>query len=175
MNAKHIIDSLRAHYLHTDQRDQWAFFEEFRAGTGYAKHAQSRLDALVLNLWPSKKFHSIAFEVKVTRGDFWKEVKDPMKRQMAFALSNMYYFATPPGLVAEHELPELCGLVEIDESGEVSIVRIAPARPRLNPDWRLVAAIARRQCRAEQEERCNPDHPVDPIETDPQLTLSLSS
>lgn len=129
---------------------EWAFFEELRLGTGWdygntdGIKADQRLDAFAMHTWPSRGFLRIAFEVKVSRGDFRHEIKHPEKRACALALSNQYFFVTPMGLVKPEEIPEECGLIEIKPTGG-RIVRVqAPWREAINPPLRFVASLARR-------------------------------
>lgn len=129
----------------------WAFFEELRAGTGYRSTAkginpEQRFDAWAMSLWPSKNFERVAYEVKVSRADFLRELAAPKKRQQALQLSNYFYFAAPRGLIKPEELPPETGLVEVWPGESVAHVMVkAPYRegPEF-PTWQFMASIARR-------------------------------
>ena len=88
MKADEIMLALRRNYVPTKQAREWAFFSELRVGTGYAtyKHrkgsalsVEQRIDVWAMNLWPSKKFKRIAYEIKVSKSDFKREIEDPKK------------------------------------------------------------------------------------------------
>ena len=96
----------------------YAVFPEFRCGTGFGKHAESRIDCLVMGLWPSKGLLRIAYEIKVSRSDFKRDLKRFDKQYPALRVSNLFYYLTPPGLVKPEELPIWAGLVEARPSVE---------------------------------------------------------
>lgn len=164
MKARDVVKALEkrhgADHSATTGRE-WAFFEELRAGTGYGTYdyekkekepnsPEQRFDAFAINLFPSKKHERIVYEVKVSRADFLNEIKNPEKRQQALSLSNYFYFAVPKGLVSVDEIPEECGLIEVDEDLKSRIKKKAPYRDTGEPTWQFVSSIARRGCKAER-------------------------
>lgn len=146
---------------HRDSR-AWAYFEELRVGTGYRDGAEQRLDAWAMSLWPSKGLVRITYEVKVSRADFRRELKAPLKRRIGLLYSNLFYFVTPVGLLKPEEIPPECGLIEVgsatrmaglpdvfvlsldDDRPHASVTVPAPFRDTPPPGWRFLAAIARR-------------------------------
>ena len=154
MKAKEVIEVLRKH--HEPLGREWAFIEELRAGTGYKSNESSynperRFDAYALNLYPSK-YKAIVYEVKVSRSDFFNEIKNPDKRKEALMMSNYYYFVVPKGLVKTEEVPDECGLIEVvktEEKPYLMFVKKAQFR-FLNIDLRLISSIARRCTIAEE-------------------------
>jgi hypothetical protein len=94
---------------------EWANFVEFRAGTGYESKGQ--FDFMTFHTWPSKGFRRIIYEIKVSRGDFTKELNNLEKRLPAEQLAHECWFATPAGLVKPDEVPEGWGLVEQIKNG----------------------------------------------------------
>lgn len=160
--ARDVLKALHAkHCGGIDPQAQWVFFEELRVGTGWRKPVgevgedrEQRMDAWAMNLWPSRGFLAIAYEVKVTRADFLHELKRPGKRVAAMSLSNEFYFATPAGLVSEYEIPEGCGLIEVHKRRASSlqapwtkIVLKAPRREREPLPETFVASLLRRSMR----------------------------
>ncbi len=157
MASSEVLDRLANDYANYGANKQWVFMRELRLGTGYGSREydlqahefidhgwEQRLDAFALNCWPSKKFLRIAFEVKVTRGDFLGEIKSPGKRAAALRMSNQFYFVTPEGLVDPSEIPPECGLIEIKPSGGRRTVVKAPMRECAQElPIRFVAALAR--------------------------------
>jgi len=140
--------------------NQWAFFEELRLGTGYGRGVEQRIDAFACGLW-SKNWGSMAYEIKTTRADFQRELKDPLKRRMALRYSNVFWFVTPQGLVKPSEVPIETGLMEVHwavvstypqrtDGWKTDVVVAAPWRDIPPPTWSLFASVARRVARIEQ-------------------------
>ena len=121
---------------------EWATFAEMRNGTGYG--VQERyIDLFAIDLYPSKVFHSVAYEVKISRADFLRELKQPEKRTFAETIANECVFAMPTGTAKLDEIPEGWGLLEIGTAGP----RIAKAAQQRKVEaWpmRFSAALARR-------------------------------
>lgn len=160
-----MLTALRAlHYNYSygqTIREEWAFFEELRLGTGFTQ--EQRIDAFALALWPSKHWASYAYEVKASRTDFKSEIRKPAKRRAALRYSNLFWFVTPVGLVKPEEIPIEAGLIEICwragwssrlgcsiEDWRPHVVLSAPWRDVPPPTWNLFAAVARRVSRQEQ-------------------------
>jgi len=101
---------------------------------------ERRADALVVGRGNET---AIAIEVKVSRQDFKHEMDNPEKRVVALEICSQYFFATPQGLVDPHDIPEECGLMELDKGGKIRVTVPAPHRRPGQPTWRLVGAVAR--------------------------------
>lgn len=130
--------------LRDRHQGEWAFFAELRIGTGYGKDAEQRLDAWAMNLWPSSSFRRVTYEIKISRGDFLRELREPLKRRAGLLVSNEFYFAAPKGLITVDSLPPECGLVEVDGAHTARVVRSAPWRDTSPASWRFVASLVRR-------------------------------
>lgn len=83
-----------------------------------------------------------AIEIKVSRSDYQHELGDPMKRRPAIAISDVYSFAAPVGMIKPDELPEGAGLIEVD-GHRLTIPVMGNLRRKDPPDWPLVAAMLR--------------------------------
>jgi len=138
--AGEITMFLRAKY----PAPEWVFFDELRLGTGYGQTVEQRIDAWAMNTWPSKGFLKIAFEVKVYRSDFLKELSDPYKRKPALSISNQFYFIGPKGIIGKYEIPDECGLMDMLPDGAIKITKSAPERKTNEPSWSFLASLARR-------------------------------
>jgi len=119
---------------------EWATFVELNEGTG--SFGGRRIDFFAFNLWPSKKYLKIAYEIKVSRSDFFKELDDPRKREPAERLANECYFATPVGMVQPDEVPEGWGLIEMIANG-LRIKKRAQQRQVDTLPMPFVASLAR--------------------------------
>lgn len=150
-DTKMILKALRRRH----PEKEWAFFEELRAGTGWGTvrwgrddkgnhNPEQRFDAWAINLYPSKNFLRIVYEIKVSRSDFLREIKHPEKRSQALAMSNQFYFVAPVGLIKPDELPPEAGLIEVKDEWESRMKVKAPVREAEGPTWQFFASIARR-------------------------------
>lgn len=86
----------------------------------------------------------VAYEIKVSRADFLAEVRNPEKRTKAIELSNQFYFAAPKGLLRASEIPEDCGLVEVDGQWRSRVKVKAPssgARPYSEEEVRYLLRL----------------------------------
>lgn len=160
MKSSDVLKALRQRHNAKGTTYEWAFFEELRVGTGYNSkedkaantRPEQRLDAWAINLYPSKNFLKVAYEVKVSRADFLNEIKQPNKRQQGLWISNEFYFATPAGLVKQEEIPPECGLIYVYEQGGSRLIVPAPHRKTdEQATWRFFASIARRASMAERK------------------------
>lgn len=144
ITAARILHLLQEWYL----PPEWATFAELRTGTGYGQGRQQRIDLFAINLWPSKRNGdgvplSLAFEIKVSRADFRKELENPGKRAIAEQTASECWFAAPAGLVKKEEVPEGWGLVSATRKG---LVRSKLAKQR-SPEpwsWDFISALCRR-------------------------------
>jgi len=124
---------------HEDTR-QWVYIHEMPEGTGGA--CRGFIDGFAINCWHCNDLEKVAYEIKVSRSDFLKELKFPEKRRAALLFSNQYYFVTPKGLVKKEEIPLECGLIEWE--GENLVVALkAPTRAAHPPSWTFMAAALR--------------------------------
>lgn len=136
MNAKVITELLKIKH----EGPQWARFVELNEGTG--GRIGRRIDFYAMNVWPSNGYHRIAYEIKLTRADFAREIGDPSKREFAEKAANECYFVAPAGMIQPDELPEWWGLYEATKGGLRRKV-IAKQRKIDDPPLAFVASLAR--------------------------------
>lgn len=141
IGAGRVIALLRERYA----APGWAFFEEAKTQTGFGRR-ERYCDGLALGLWPSLGLELIGFEVKVSRGDWLRELKDPSKAQEFQRWCDRWYVVAPQGIVERIELPSTWGLLEVATKGRKKLLMTVEA-PRLTPeplDKKFVAALVRR-------------------------------
>lgn len=124
--------------------DEWAFFGELRIGTGFAKDNKQRLDAWAIHYHSSKRHVTRAIEIKISRSDFFNEVKKPTKRRAGLRLANEFIFVVPKDLLKIEEVPPECGLWEVTEDGSIIETIVAPFRDVMPPTWSFMASFCRR-------------------------------
>lgn len=125
----------------------WAFFEEVRDRTGFVGSKSNRYcDALALSLWPSNGLELLGFEIKVSRGDWRRELNDPAKADEFQRWCDRWYVVAPEGIVPRDELPSAWGLMEVPAKGRTKLKVVVQAE-KLAPaslDKSFVVALARR-------------------------------
>lgn len=94
---------------------QWAFLPQVRNAAGF--EASRTFDALVMDLWPSRGLVLHVLEIKTSRSDWLRELKDPAKAEAAYRIAEHFSIVAPKGVVKAGELPPTWGLIEIHGTG----------------------------------------------------------
>ena len=131
--------------MHSEKRG-WIFLPELRLGTGYGRDVEQRLDGWAIQAWPSHghaPYLRRAFEIKVDIADVTKELRNPDKRWLAYAVSHEFWFVAPTGLIDRKLLSKDDGLMEYDGTN-LSITKTPRVREAMPPKWSFVAALSRR-------------------------------
>jgi len=149
-HVKNTVLSRRHGQEYNGGTPRWIWFEELSCRTSFNP---PRIDLWVMDTWGDK--NAIAYEVKVSRSDFLREIANPAKREPAMAVSNFFYFAAPRDLIAASEVPEGCGLVEVIPRTAKVVVR-APRRSVASPSWEFLAAVGRGAFRLVRQEGVTP-------------------
>ena len=144
--AKSVTDATKTRQILELLKDrhagsEWACFAELNIGTG--GNGGRWIDFFAFNLWPSQRLLKIAYEIKVSRADFAKELSNPLKREDAEKLADECWFVTPVGLVRVDEIPEGWGLIEMVANG-LRVKKRAKQRKVEELPLSFVASIARR-------------------------------
>ena len=107
-------------------------------------------DAVAVGLWQSHGNEIEGIEIKVSRGDWLNELKQPDKSQGVFQYCHRFWLVTPKDLVKTDELPSTWGLMEF--TGEQ--LRIKVKAPKLKPSAvtpGFLAAMLRRSAGKDEE------------------------
>ena len=142
-----ILQMLKAMHSQSRGRDEWALFPELNIGTG-AKGGRW-IDLWAVNMYPSTGNKKIAYEIKVSRGDFLRELEDPTKRSGAETVANECYFVAPAALINPKELPVGWGLIELTTSGLRK--KVAAPHHEVRLPEAFIYSILRRAGRAEKQ------------------------
>ena len=122
---------------------EYALLPQVANATGFA--ANRHCDALALSLWPSRGIHLHGFEIKVCRGDWARELKNPAKAEEIASRCNYWWIVATKGCVKNEELPELWGLMTWDATKKVlHKVKHAKFREAERLDLPFLAAMMRR-------------------------------
>lgn len=115
MTAGDVMKGIRRmHATPPSKAPEWLVLTEVAlAGVKNNGDATMRfVDAMAVRLFTGRGLELHAFEVKVSRGDWANELKQPAKRAAAMEASTHFWIAAPVGLVRVEEVPIDCGLVE---------------------------------------------------------------
>lgn len=122
----------------------WALLEQVADGTGYGISRYA--DAMAMGLWPSRGLDLHGIEVKVSRGDWLRELKRPDKADPLAVYCDFWWLAVAPDVVdmKVDAIPERWGVLVLESRGLVQH-REAVRNPSAEDlDRSLVAAILRR-------------------------------
>ncbi len=126
------------------ERDAFAeYFAETDYLPAHVLMLERRIDAFALHSWPSKRMLRRAYEVKASRTDLLRELKDPKKRQAAMALSNQFYLVVADDVKClTTELPDDVGLIRWSPDG-LRVVKEPPFRKVPDPPIAFMVSLAR--------------------------------
>jgi hypothetical protein len=108
-------------------------------GTRVTRHA----DAVSIGIWPSTGHAVHGFEIKISRGDWLRELADPAKSQSIFRFCHRWSLVTPANLVSADELPPGWGHFTFRDGRLREAVRPARMSPE-PPTAGFMAALVRR-------------------------------
>jgi hypothetical protein len=90
--------------------DEWVIVSEVRNRAGY--DANRTVDAVAMNMWPSRGLRLHGFEIKTSRSDWLRELKEPAKADAFNHLVDFWWLVvSDPAIVREGELPDSWGLL----------------------------------------------------------------
>lgn len=113
-----------------------------KVGGGSARRA----DALAMSLWPSRGLQITGIEIKVSRKDWLRELKQPEKADaVAKYCDHWYIVAGSDTIVKPDELPPAWGLM-VPGGSHLTTVRKADKLEPKPIDKRFLASILRRLC-----------------------------
>jgi hypothetical protein len=146
VTERQVLDLLAARYV----APEWAFLRHVANGTG--GHKSRTADGIAMNLWPSRGMELHGFEVKVYRGDWLREVKDPAKAdEIAARCHRWWVVAGGESIVAQDDLfPQTWGLMVV-RGGALVVAREAPLLAPAPLTWEFLAAILRRAAEAQTQ------------------------
>ena len=141
-SADAVLGALRQRY----EAPAWALFGNVANATGFG--ANRWADAIAMSVWPSRGLMILGFEIKVTRSDLLRELKDPKKADEVGQYCDFWWVASGSAELAKpEELPPAWGLLAPVTTRAGVTMRVIKEAGRLKPkalDRSFVAAILRR-------------------------------
>lgn len=122
----------------------WSVLEDVPNGTGAAE--ERRCDVLAMNTWPSAGLGVDGFELKVSRGDWLRELRDPGKATAVQRYCDHWWLVAGDASVCPDpaELPDGWGLLVANAAGDLEVVVQAPVLLAEPLDRAFVAALVRK-------------------------------
>lgn len=102
---------------------EWCIF--FEVGNGTGNNARRWADAVAFNCFPSRGLEINGFEIKTSRGDWLREMKQPEKAEPVFQYCDKWWLVTTENVVKDGELPIVWGHKEWRD-GKLRTVKMAP-------------------------------------------------
>ncbi len=126
--------------------DGWQVFEELANGTGYK--VKGWADAAALGIWPSRGYELHGFEIKISREDLKKELRDPAKADNIGRYCHFWWLVLSDEKLMEGlAIPEAWGIL-VPRARVLRVVRKAPKVAAPRPfDPAFVAAMIRNVCK----------------------------
>jgi len=136
-----MITALHAWYGETHGNGRrYAVAGGVRSHAGF--DARRTADFMAMDLWPSKGLDLHGHEVKVSRSDWLRELKEPEKAAEFIPYVNRWWLVVPdPVIVGLGELPDGWGLMAM-RGERLAVIEAAPRRDALPlPPTRLAALL----------------------------------
>lgn len=137
--SEDVIQMIRQKYC-GGNKNSHVVIEQVPSATGFTN--KGWIDAMVFSLWPSKGTMWGAYEVKVARNDFLRELEKPDKNAWCREHCHEFWFVAPRGVIKDaSEVPEGDGWLVVTAGG----LRIERAAMRRTPviNNTIVTAMAR--------------------------------
>lgn len=144
----HDAASLKLLIRHRYQDARAVLIEELRLGCGFGNGHERAIDVWAIEPNSAKGCLATAYEVKVSRADFMRDVANPLKQRGARLFSDQFYYVALPKLIRPEEVPDWAGLLEPYTDDECKFLRQivpAPLRSKDAPSWPLVVSMLRRE------------------------------
>jgi hypothetical protein len=142
-----VLDAIESQHEGTEKG---VFLRGVRDATGFGSSRTA--DGLYMGCWQSVGVQLHGFEVKVSRGDWLREIQDVSKAGCFEKFCQYWWIAVPDGIVELAEMPAQWGLkvVSKNENGSYSVrvKKAATINPNASLDYRFFASCLR-QCKRE--------------------------
>lgn len=134
MTEGQVLDLLRRRHARAGNggSGEFAFLTHVRNSAGF--NSSRTFDAVVMSLWPSRGLELHAFEVKCSRSDWLRELKEPEKADAAAQLVDRFSVVVADAdIVKPGELPPTWGLLVVKGTKKLECVTPAPLLPGADP------------------------------------------
>lgn len=123
LNTAHARAMLRRRHAGSE----WALLEEVAPKNGGGTRMA---DAVAVNMWASRGYAIHGFEIKVSRSDWLRELKQPEKAEAVYSYCDYWWIVAPKNIVKDGELPPTWGLLELRAGGLTQLVNAPKLKPK---------------------------------------------
>ena len=123
MNSDFIRDAIRKKF---NNYRQYVVVDEVSVTTGWdGMSIPRRIDMIVIDCFESNHYAIEGIEIKISKSDLMRELKDPEKHEVFFYNIDLYTLAAPADLLKECKslLPDAWGMLAIYEDGTAKYLR----------------------------------------------------
>lgn len=82
---------------------------QFEVGNSTGHKTNRHADAVAMSIWPSRGYKIHGYEIKVSRSDWQRELREPQKADAIGQYCDAWFLIAPPDIVHEVEVPETWG------------------------------------------------------------------
>lgn len=115
----------------------------FEVAQGTGSDANRHLDAIAMELWPSRGLAIHGIEIKVNLYDWRREKANPAKAEEVARFCDYFWIAAPEGLIPIDDLPTAWGLLSVSEAGVAGVAKQAARTKAVAIDRPFLAAMLR--------------------------------
>lgn len=142
MTARSVTDGLFERLEHRYQAPEWALFRQVRNAAGF--EGIRTADAIAMNLWPSRGLTLHGFEVKASRGDWLRELREPGKAEPVAKFCDFWWVVVPDAEMVRDELPDGWGLLVPNRGKGLRVAVEAPQTEAIEFTRSFLGALLRR-------------------------------
>lgn len=156
-----VMIALRTRYA----APEFAFFEEV-GDSGSSSRVYA--DGVAINMWASRGYAITGFEVKVSRSDWLRELKQPEKSEPILTKCDFWYLVAPEEVYVPDEVPPPWGILAF-KNGKLFEKRKAP---KLEPKAITRAFVAQMFRRSHDREEKDISHRIAKALADDRATMT---
>ncbi len=149
-NDKHtakLTSGVITHAIRQSWQGMW-WIPQCRVGCGLGQDGERTMD--LWGITSKRPYLHVAIEVKTSRSDYFRDLRQPLKQRRARLAANQFFFAAPSGILTAEDLPPWAGLIEVGPDPDailpikVATVVPAPWFDSSPPTWSFLAYLVRR-------------------------------
>lgn len=144
ITAKEVKEMLKKRY----SQPEYEIFFEVSSTTGTLNNQTRYADAVAFNMFASREYKIIGFEIKVNRNDLLKELKEASKAEAIYKYCDEWYLVIANNILKEtDEVPDNWGIMEINENSKIKTIKKSKRNQNVILDRTFIASILREKNR----------------------------
>ena len=172
ITAKEVKEILKKRY----SQPEYEIFFEVSSTTGTLNNQTRYADAVAFNMFASREYKIIGFEIKVNRSDLLKELKEASKAEAIYKYCDEWYLIVANNILKEtDEVPDNWEIMEINENNKIKTIRKSKRNQNVILDRTFIASILREKNRPFSKELAKKEKEIErriKYKNDPVIQLS---